>query len=102
MSARYLASAPMRPYDETTIPPYEEMMGYPVFRLDARDLEPTQEQLQIARLIAIADGHAAEGPDTAIHLVELEDRLYVHNGHHRWTVARLRGDTIRARITRAG
>lgn len=84
----------MRPYDVDSIRPYERIMTeVPTTLVDVSALFPTQDKVRIDRLIALARGYQAEGPDLYPHVVAHNGRLWIHNGHHRWLCALLRGDT---------
>jgi len=67
------------------------MVECPVVAVRTADLVPTQEHVVIARLLALDAGGPCEGPDPYPHIVAWCGRLYVHNGHHRWLRALLRG-----------
>lgn len=77
----------LRPYNEDMIPPYEEMMMLPAVAVLTRNLLPTQPIVLIEHLLS----DVYQGLDPCPHVVELSGRLYVHNGHHRWMRAYLRG-----------
>jgi hypothetical protein len=82
----------VRPYCEDALLPYEQVMvECPPVVVDPRTLVTTQKHLVIGRLLALAAGEHAEGPDPYPHVVDYEGRLYVHNGHHRWLLDVLAG-----------
>jgi hypothetical protein len=90
----------LRPYDEDDLPTYEwihaNVRPRPVWTTAVR---PTQPMLDLDRLLAIHRGEPAEGPDPHPHVVQLDGGLWIHNGHHRWAVALLRGEpTIPVRV----
>ena len=89
-----------RPYSEDALIPYEEvMMVCTPIAVNPREVIPTQEFAVIERLVDMHEGKEAEGPDIYPHLVKFEDRLYVHDGHHRWLIDLIRGyDEMLARI----
>jgi ParB-like chromosome segregation protein Spo0J len=88
-----------RPYDPDRILPYEQVVDIPSTPVPPAVLHPTQPVLRVDRLLAIAAGGPAEGPDPCPHVVDVDGRLYVHNGHHRWAVALLSGKpTIDVRV----
>jgi hypothetical protein len=71
-----------------------------VTRVPIGSLRPTQPMLNLDRLLGIHRGGPAEGPDPYPHVVACAGGLWVHNGHHRWMLAMLRGDeTIDVRVT---
>jgi hypothetical protein len=82
------------PYDVNSIPPYEEMMTFPAVSIPTASIHPTQPVLMIDRILALHRGEPTEGPDPCPHVVNVGGRFYVHNGHHRWIVALLRGDMM--------
>jgi hypothetical protein len=89
-----------RPYPEELLLPYEEvMLVCTPIAVNPRALIPTQEFAVIDRLLAINAGKDTEGPDIYAHLVKFEERLYIHNGHHRWLIDLIRGyDEMLARV----
>jgi hypothetical protein len=92
----------VRPYDSEKLLPYEVVReAIPVTMLDPAEMHPTQDVVRIDRLLAIWAGGPAEGPDDAIHAVDVEGMVYVHNGHHRWLRDLLRGWRSACRVQRA-
>lgn len=63
------------------------------------DLTPTQPDVSIDRLVHHHHGGEPETGDPYPHVVMHRGRLYVHDGHHRYVLALLRGDaTVFARV----
>lgn len=80
----------VRPYDEEQLLPYETVHAtIPARQVDPRVLRATQPVVVIDRLLT---GDTREGPDPCLHVVEFDGDLWVHDGHHRWARAWLRGD----------
>lgn len=92
----------MTPYDIETLPTYEHIHAtvVPVL-VDPASLHPTQPVLVIEHLLRLAAGGRPEGPDDCAHVVEYRGRRYVHNGHHRWMLALLRGELLWCRVVSA-
>lgn len=56
------------------------------------DLTPTQPAVTIDRLLHLQEGGEPETGDPYPHVVDHEGRLYVHDGHHRYVIALIRGE----------
>jgi hypothetical protein len=85
----------VRPYDPERLPTYEEIHATVRARpLAVADLRPTQEPAyDPVRLAFLLGGADLEGPDPAIHVVVCGG-LWIHNGHHRWTMAQRLGQSV--------
>lgn len=74
-------------------PPYTEpdetaWLLQPVIDWPIASLLPTQGWLSLARLVEFINGGEPEGE---ARVVVYKGRPYLHDGHHRWTVALARG-----------
>ena len=81
-----------RPYDESKLPSLDEWRAIPVTPIKISLLIPTQYYAVIDRLMEIRKGSTPEGGDLP-HIVSVNGSHYIHDGHHRLTLAALQGIT---------
>ena len=79
-----------RPYTDADVPSVEEWKKLPEYIVQIEDLIPTQYYLVIDRLFALSSGEPCDGLDMP-HIIGVGEKLYLHDGHHRWALAGLQG-----------
>lgn len=86
------------PFPEDQLPKsLQAWQEIPVTLHRTAGLTPTQYCIRIDRILALADGHPPELADVP-HVVTYQGKTYLFDGHHRWTLATIRGEeTIEAR-----
>ncbi len=97
----HLISLRTIPYSEDALEKLHPFgwLDIPVSWVLPESLTPTQSDVAVSRLLHHKYGGSAEAGDYCIHVVAYEGRLYIHDGHHRWTIAMLLNSiTIPARI----
>lgn len=81
-----------RPYSEDHLDLTDDQWRtIPATTVPIGDLTPSQSDLSLTHLARIANGGPSLTGDTAGRAVVYEGRLWLHDGHHRWAVACLRG-----------
>lgn len=71
-----------------------DWLRVPVVWVPTAGLVPTQEGLSIAALANLVNGGMSESDDYAGRAVVWNGVSYLHDGHHRWIIAVLRGELL--------
>lgn len=71
----------------------QDWLEVPAAYVPTISLIPTQEGVSLERIIHVLNGGEPETGDLA-RAVMHEGRLYLHDGHHRWLVALMRGEPV--------
>lgn len=82
-----------RPYPEDFLEKLsdEDWLDRPLITMPIRDLTPTQEGLGLEHLARLLNGGVRHGGDLAGRAVRYYGKTYLHDGHHSWTIALIRG-----------
>ena len=77
------------PHEAANVLRNEYWNKLPVSEVPITELIPTQSDVAIEHIVRILNGIKE---DEHVKAVRHKDKLYLHDGHHRWLIALLRGD----------